>query len=86
MANAYIPPETINAEKRRFGQKATVAGAVLAGFGVLGIVLATILKVVWLGILGGPIGGLSWLALFIGAGLFVYGYLQIKSAHADRSL
>ena len=86
MANAYTPPETINAEKRRFGQKATVAGAVLAGFGALGILLATILKVVWLGILGGPIGALSWLALIVGAALFVYGFLQIKSAHENRPL
>ena len=87
MANAYTPPETINAEKRRWGQKLTLAGVVLAGFGALGIVLATVLKITWiLGFLGGAVGGLSWLAVLVGAGLFVYGYLQIKSAHANRSL
>jgi hypothetical protein len=86
MASAYVPPETISTEKRRLGQKATVAGAVLAGLGVIGIGLSTILKVVWLGILGGPIGALSWLALIIGAGLFIYGFLQIKAARESRSL
>ena len=86
MANAYVPPESISAEKRRLGQKATVAGAVLAGLGVIGIGLSTILKVVWLGILGGPIGALSWLALIIGVAVFVYGFLQIKAARESRSL
>jgi hypothetical protein len=87
MANAYTSPEAANAEKRRFGQKLTVAGAVLAGFGILGIVLATVLKITWvLGFLGGPLGGLAWLAVLVGGGLFVYGFIQIKSAHESRSL
>jgi hypothetical protein len=69
------------------GRKLTTAGVVLAGFGILGIVLAMVLKITWLlGFLGGPIVGLSWLALLVGAGLFVYGFLQIKSAHENRSL
>jgi hypothetical protein len=81
MANAYTSPEATNAQKRRWGQKLTLAGVVLAGFGVLGIVLATVLKITWiLGFLGGAIGGLSWLAVLGGAGLFVYGFLQIKEA------
>jgi hypothetical protein len=80
MANAYTSPEAANAEKRRFGQKLTLAGA-------LGIVLATVLKITWvLGFLGGPLGGLAWLAVVVGGGLFVYGFLQIKSAHENRSL
>jgi hypothetical protein len=87
MANAYTPPETINAEQRRWGQKLVLAGVVLAGAGVIGIVLAIVLKITWiLGFLGGAVGGLSWLALLIGAGLFVYGFLQIKAAHGNRSL
>lgn len=87
MANAYTSPEAANVEKRRWGQKLTVAGAVIAGFGILGIVLATVLKITWvLGFLGGPLGGLAWLAVLVGGGLFVYGFLQIKSAHENRSL
>jgi hypothetical protein len=86
MANAYTSPEAANAEKRRFGQKLTVAGAVIAGFGLLGIVLATVLKITWvLGFVGGPLGGLAWLAVLVGGGLFVYGFLQIKAAHENRS-
>jgi hypothetical protein len=87
MANAYTSPEAANVEKRRWGQKLTLAGAVIAGFGVLGILLAVVLKITWiLGFLGGAIGGLSWLAVLVGGGLFVYGFLQIKSAHENRSL
>lgn len=87
MANAYTSPDAANVEKRRLGQKLTLAGAVIAGFGILGIVLATVLKITWiLGFLGGPLGGLAWLAVLVGGGLFVYGFLQIKSAHANRSL
>jgi len=80
MTNAYTPPETEAIEKRRGGQKLTLAGAVLFGAGVIGIVLATVLKVVWLGILGGPIGAISWLALIIGAVCFVSGFSMIRSA------
>jgi hypothetical protein len=87
MANAYTSPEAANVEKRRWGQKLTVAGAVIAGFGILGIVLATVLKITWvLGFVGGPLGGLAWLAVLVGGGLFVYGFLQIKSAHENRPL
>ena len=42
MANTYTSPEAANAEKRRIGQKLTLAGAVIAGFGILGIVLAAV--------------------------------------------
>jgi hypothetical protein len=87
MANAYTSPEAANVEKRRWGQKLTLAGAVIAGFGVLGILLAVVLKITWiLGFLGGAIGGIAWLAVLVGGGLFVYGFLQIKSAHENRSL
>jgi len=87
MANAYTSPDAANVEKRRMGQKLTLAGAVIAGFGILGIVLATVLKITWiLGFLGGPLSGLAWLAVLVGGGLFVYGFLQIKSAHVNRSL
>ena len=81
MASYYTPPEAANAQKRRWGQKLTAAGAVLVGAGILGIVLATGLKITWiLGFLGGAVGGLAWLAVLLGAGLFVYGFLQIKEA------
>jgi len=84
MANAYTSPETANVEKRRNGQKLTLVGAVLAGGGVIGIVLATVLKITWiLGFLGGAIGGLSWLALIVGAGCFYYGFTLIKSARGN---
>jgi hypothetical protein len=87
MANAYTPPEAILARKRSDGQKLTTAGVVLAGFGILGIVLATILKITWiLSFLGGAVAGLSWLAVFGGGGLFVWGFLQIKAAHEERPL
>lgn len=86
MASAYTSPDAANAEKRRLGRKLTLAGAVLAGLGVLGIVLATVLKITWiLGFLGGPLGGIAWLAVLVGAGLFVYGFLQIRSAHENRA-
>ena len=86
MANAYTSPEAANVEKRRWGQKLTLAGAVLAGAGVLGIILAVVLKITWiLGFLGGAIGGLSWLAVIAGVGLFLYGFLQIKSARENRA-
>jgi hypothetical protein len=86
MANAYTSPEAANVEKRRWGQKLTLAGAVLAGAGVLGIILAVVLKITWiLGFLGGAIGGLSWLAVIVGVGLFLYGFLQIKSARENNA-
>ena len=84
MANAYTSPEAVSVEKRRMGQKLTLIGAVLAGGGIVGIVLATVLKITWiLSFLGGAIGGLSWLALIVGAGLFYYGFTLIKSARGN---
>jgi len=86
MASYYTPQEASNAQKRRWGAKLTTAGAVLVGAGILGIVLATVLKITWiLGFLGGAVGGLSWLAVLVGAGLFVYGFLQIKEARETRT-
>ena len=85
MANAYTPPEAIVAQKRADGKKLTLAGAVTAGFGVLGIVVGAVLNAVFLGILGGPIAGLGWLAVLVGGGLFAYGFFQIKSAHETRT-
>ena len=84
MANAYTSPEAVSVEKRRMGQKLTLIGAVLAGGGIVGIVLATVLKITWiLGFLGGAIGGLSWLTLIVGAGLFYYGFTLINSARGN---
>jgi hypothetical protein len=80
----YTPPEAVNARKEAQGRQMTLVGAVLVGFGGIGIILSTILKVVWLGILGGPIGGLSWLALLVGAGVFWWGFTAIRDARATR--
>jgi len=86
MASYYTPPEGLAARKRETGKKLTTAGATLVGLGVLGIILATALKITWiLGFIGGPIGGLAWLAVLVGIGLFVYGFLQIKEARETRS-
>jgi hypothetical protein len=80
----YTPPEAVNARKEAQGRQMTVIGAVLMGLGVIGIVLSTVLKAVWLGILGGPIGGLSWLALLVGGGVFWWGFSSIRDARANR--
>ena len=62
----------------------TLLGAVLVILGGVGIILSTILKVVWLGILGGPLGGLAWLALLVGGGVFWWGFSTIRDARASR--
>ena len=80
----YTPPDAVNARKEAQGRQMTLVGAVLVGFGGIGIILSTILKVVWLGILGGPIGALSWLAQLIGAGVFWWGFTTIRDARANR--
>ena len=80
MANAYTPPETVRARLRADGQKLTLWGAVLAGLGVAGIFVSMVLKAVFLGILGGPIASLSWLAFVAGAGLFFWGFTKIRDA------
>ena len=59
----YTPPEATNARKEAQGRQLTLFGAALVGLGGIGIILSSVLKAVWLGILGGPIGALSWLAL-----------------------
>ena len=85
MASYYTPPEGMAAQKRADGKKFATFGAITAGFGVLGIVVGAVLQVVFLGILGGPLAGLGWLAVVVGGGLFAYGFLQIKSAHETRT-
>ena len=80
----YTPPEATNARKEAQGRQMTLIGAVLVGFGGIGIMLSTVLKAVWLGILGGPVGALSWLALLIGAGVFGWGFTMIRDARANR--
>ena len=82
MANAYTPPETVRARLRSDGQKLTLWGVVLAGGGVAGIVVSMVLKAVFLGILGGPIASLSWLALVVAVGIFVWGYTPIRDARS----
>ena len=80
----YTPPEAINARKEAQGRQMTLLGAVLVILGGVGIILSTILKVVWLGILGGPLGGLAWLALLVGGGVFWWGFTTIRDARATR--
>jgi hypothetical protein len=80
----YTPPEATHARKEAQGRQMTLIGAVLVGFGCIGIMLSTVLKAVWLGILGGPVGALSSLALLIGAGVFGWGFTMIRDARANR--
>lgn len=80
----YTPPEATNARKEAQGRQMTLLGAVLVILGGIGIILSTILKVVWLGILGGPLGGLAWLALLVGGGVFWWGFSTIRDARASR--
>jgi len=82
MASAYTPPEAERARLRADGKKLTLWGALLAGGGIAGIFVSMVLKAVFLGILGGPVASLSWLALFGGAGLFVWGFNKIKDARS----
>jgi hypothetical protein len=62
----------------------TLLGAVLVILGGIGIILSTVLKAVWLGILGGPLGALAWLALLVGGGVFWWGFTTIRDARATR--
>jgi hypothetical protein len=80
----YIPPEAINARKEAQGRQMTLLGAVLVILGGIGIILSTVLKAVWLGILGGPLGALAWLALLVGGGVFWWGFTTIRDARATR--
>jgi hypothetical protein len=80
MRSAYTSPDMVAGRKRALGKKLMPIGAVAMGAGVVGVVLANVLKAVWLGLLGGPIGALSWLALIGGAAAFWYGYAQVQSA------
>src|SRR5689334_8916612 len=86
MASYYTPPEGILAQKRADGKKFATYGAITAGFGVLGIIVGAVLQAIFLGIIGGPLASLGWLAVLVGGGLFAYGFFQIKAAHEQRSL
>ena len=79
----YVPPELENARKRAQGQKLFVWGAIAAGAGCVGSLLSVVLKVVWLGVLGGPIGALSGLALLVGLVCLAVGFTQIKASRRD---
>lgn len=81
MANAYTPPEALNAQRRADGKKLTVAGAILAGFGAAGVVLSILLNLIWLGFIGQAIGVLAFLALVAGSVCFVLGFNMIREAH-----
>lgn len=80
----YTPPEAINARKEAQGRQMTLLGAVLVILGGIGIILSTVLKAVWLGVLGGPLGALAWLALLVGGGVFWWGFTTIRDARATR--
>jgi hypothetical protein len=76
----YVPPEFASARRRSNGRKLFVFGVIAAGVGCVGTLLSVILKVVWLGILGGPTGALSGLALLAGGVCMALGFMQIKRA------
>jgi hypothetical protein len=80
MTNPYTPPELVAVQKRREGKQLTLAGAVILGAGVIGILLSVVLNVVWLGVLGEPVGALSWLAVIAGGACLWLGYGRIRSA------
>jgi len=80
MANAYTSPEGMRARMRAVGQKLTLWGAIFAGLGVAGIIVSMVLKAVFLGVLGGPIASLSWLAFLVGSGLLLMGFNKIREA------
>ncbi len=84
MTARYVPGDLKAVQKDRIGRKLVVFGVIAFGAGVIGAVLATVLKVVWLGILGGPIGSLSWLAVAGGGACAVAGFLMVKSARETR--
>jgi hypothetical protein len=79
----YVPPELANARKRAQGQKLVVFGVIVAALGCVGTLLSVVLKVVWLGILGGPIGALSGLALLAGIICLAVGFTQVKAARSQ---
>lgn len=79
----YVPPELANARKRAQGKKLFAFGAVVAGVGCVGTLLSVVLKVVWLGILGGPIGALSGLVLLVGVVCLAVGFAQVKAARSQ---
>ena len=85
MANAYTPPEGAAAQKRAEAKKLTTAGVIVGGLGFAGIVVSAVLNLLFLGIIGGPIASLGWLAVLVGGGLFAYGFFQIKSVHETRT-
>jgi hypothetical protein len=83
MRQEYVPPEQAAAQTRSWGYRLMPIGAVVFGLGVVGILVAVVLKAVWLGVLGGPIASLSWLALIAGGACFLYGFSKAKAAKAS---
>ncbi|MBI1340840.1 hypothetical protein GC169_11635 [bacterium] len=84
MSTHFAPGELQTIQKERDGRKLVVFGVLAFGAGVIGVVLAILLKVVWLGVLGGPIGGLSWIALIVGAACAIWGFLMVRDARESR--
>lgn len=80
MTAHYEPDEMSDIRGRRRARLLIPLGAVLMAAGLAGGVLATVLKVAWLGLFGGPAGVLSWLAVLVGAGCLVAGGLSLADA------
>jgi hypothetical protein len=84
MRSAYTSPDAEAGRKRSLGHKLMPLGAIAMGAGVVGVVISSVLKAVWLGILGGPISFVSWIALLGGAAALWYGFSQVKASRRGR--
>lgn len=79
MTAHYEPEEMTGVHHRRRAKMLIPLGVVLVGAGLVGGVLATVLKVAWLGLLGGPVGVLSWIAMLVGGACLLIGGLSLAN-------
>ncbi|MEZ5938299.1 MAG: hypothetical protein R3C52_08770 [Hyphomonadaceae bacterium] len=75
----YAPPESEAASRRAMGRRLLPLGLIAAAGGIVGIFVSMVLKAIWLGILGGPVAFLSWIALIGGVAAAWYGYTLSSS-------
>lgn len=76
----YTPPAAIAARRRADGRKLTLAGAVLGGVGAAGLVLVTLLDLVWLRPIANALEPLAGIALVLGVIAFFVGFSMIRGA------